>query len=103
MFKKEDLIALAKYLSIVSHTKGRIRLRVSPSIIKEADNFDKSILDTLPQKIEGIKDLKVNMLIGSVTISYDAEVFNPQIWDEMIKGELSDELLERLQDLIKEA
>ncbi len=102
MATKDDLVSLAKYLSIVHHTVGRIRLRVSPSIFSEVKKFDENDLKDLPLKIKGIKDIKLNKLIGSLTISYDADVFKPQIWDELLAGNISDEILENLSKMIKE-
>ncbi|PID47875.1 MAG: hypothetical protein CR967_02690 [Proteobacteria bacterium] len=103
MLKKEDLIALAKHLNIIHHSKGRIRVRVSPSIKKEQDRFDKQMLESFPKQIKGIKDYKINKLIGSITINYDSEIFEPRIWDELIAGNISDGMIEKIENIIKEA
>ncbi len=102
MIKKEDLVALSKYLKIVHHSKGRLRVRVSLAIKKEAHRLDEDFLKNFPKEIKGIKDVKVNKLIGSITINYDPDIFEPQVWEDLIGGNISDELMERLENLIKE-
>lgn len=102
MVTKEDLISLAKYLSIIHHSKNRIRLRVNPSIKKEESNLDTNMIDLLPKQIDGIKDIKINKLIGSITINYDANIFNPNVWEELVAGNISEELMQKLQNLIKD-
>lgn len=103
MVTKDDLLRLAKYVSIVHHSKGRIRLRVSLSIKKEADNFDVDRLQqSFSKDIEGIKSVKINKLIGSITICYDEDIFPYSTWEELIAGDVSDELMQKIQSLIKE-
>lgn len=101
--KKEELVELAKYLSIISHASGRIRFRVSPKIKQKADEFkDVNIEDAT--NIDGIKSVKVNKLIGSITIAYEPNIFPSQMWDELVDGKIDDEFLAKLDKLLgKEA
>lgn len=103
MIKKEDLVKLASYVSIIHHTKGRIRLRVSPSIKKEAQNFDADMIKNFPKEIDGIKNVKINKLIGSITINYDEEVFAFSTWEDLVSGNINDELMQSIEKLIKDA
>lgn len=103
MVTKEDLLKLANYVSIVHHSKGRIRLRVSPSIKKEADNFDASLLESFPKDIDGIKDIKLNKIIGSITINYDENIFNFSTWEDLVAGKADEEMMQKINSLIKEA
>lgn len=103
MVTKEDLLKLAKYVSIIHHSSGRIRLRVSPSIKKEAESFDEGLLKSFPDEIDGIKSIKVNKLIGSITISYDEDIFPSSMWEDLVAGKANKDLLEKIQSLIKEA
>lgn len=99
MITIQDLIHLAKYFSIISHSDGRIRLRISSSIKKEADNFDANIMDYL-KDIDGIADVKLKKLIGSVTISYDKDIFAPKLWEKLISNTLENEDKQYLEKLI---
>ncbi len=103
MIEKDDLVRLAQYLSIVHHTKGRIRLRVSPSIKKEAQNFDSNTIENFPKEINGIKNVKINKLIGSITINYDENVFPFQTWEKLVRADIDDEILQTIDKLIKDA
>lgn len=100
MITKEDLVSLAKYLSIIHHSKNRIRLRVSPSIKSEA--YDISMIDSLATQVDGIKDIKINKIIGSITINYDSNIFGANVWEELVSGNISEELMQKIQNLIKD-
>lgn len=63
------LTSIAPFLSTISHTKGRLRVRVSPKI-KQLELPVSGIEDRV-KNIDGIKNVKFNKLIGSVTIEYD--------------------------------
>ncbi len=102
MIEKEKLQRLSKYLSIVHHSKNRIRLRVSLAITKEANDISLNVIDELPKKIDGINDIKINKLIGSITINYDSSVFASKLWDELVSGEFSDELLSKFDTILKD-
>lgn len=99
MVKIDDLLNFAPYLSIVHHTKGRVRLRAS-SKIQNVQGVGVDFLYDLPKHIQGIKTIKLNKLIGSITISYDEDVFKPSLWEELLKGNVSDELKEDLNALL---
>lgn len=101
MVTKEDLIGLTKYLSIIHHTPNRIRVRISSSIKDEADKYDKEMLDSLPKSIDGIKNVKVNKLVGSITINYDENIFPFDMWENLIAGDINEELMQTLQSLME--
>lgn len=102
MVEKQDLQRLTKYLSIVHHSKNRIRLRASLAIKKEASDIDLNLINDLPSKIEGIKEVKINKLIGSITISYDSTIFPPNLWEELVSGDFSNELVDKFSKILKE-
>lgn len=102
MIKTEDLIKIARYFSIIAHTPGRLRVRVNPKIKEENGNITINDIEDLPNRIDGIKSIKVKKIIGSVTIIYDHNIFAPRLWEDLIKNENLDELLELINKLAKE-
>lgn len=102
MIEAKDIVNIAKYFRIVSHTKGRIRLRVNPKIKSEAKGISLTDIEDLPNKINGINSIKINKIIASITITYDALVFAPKLWEDLIKGENLEELTSMINDLAKE-
>ena len=93
---------LASYCSKIHHIKGRIRVRVSPKIKEQQGNVSLQDIEELPQKIEGIKKIKINKIVGSVTIEYDPEIFEERLWDDLISGRNSDEVAQIIKKLQKE-
>ncbi len=103
MITAEKLIELAQYFTIIHHIKGRIRIRVS-SKIKEQQNNDVTLRDieNLPQIIEGINKIKINKMVGSITVEYDHEIFKKELWDNLVEGKNLDEVTEIINNLYKE-
>jgi len=98
----EKLVDLASYFTIIHHTRGRIRVRVSPKIKEQGENVSIADIEDLPQKIDGIKKIKINKLVGSITIEYNDEIFKKELWDDLIEGENLDEIVQILNKLYKE-
>lgn len=70
MDKIDYLIRLRQYLKIIHHTKGRIRLDINLGIKKEKDLLEQDFnLD-----IKGIQEVKVNKILGKITINYDKDI-----------------------------
>jgi hypothetical protein len=70
----EELLAVKKYVSVVHHVEGRIRLKVDPAIMK--DPVSKR-LEEISASIPGVLDKLVNMLARSVVLRYDPAVIHP--------------------------
>ena len=100
--KSEDIVRIASYMSIIHHTKGRLRVRVSPEIKNEARSVTLEDIETLPSKIDGIEKLKINKLMGSITIIYDYEVFPYELWEDLIAGNNIEDITEKINNLYKE-
>ena len=98
----QKIVEIASYFTVISHTKGRLRVRVNPKIKDEVSDVSLSDIETLPTKINGIKKIKINKLIASVTIEYNNEVFPKEKWDDLINGENIDEVVEIIENLKKE-
>ena len=102
MINSEDIIKIAKYFTIIAHTPGRLRVRVNPKIKEEGGNLTLKDIEDIPNKIDGIKTIKINKIIASITITYDASIFSPKLWEDLIKNENIDELTLLINKLAKE-
>ncbi len=98
----EKLVELGRYFSIVHQIKGRLRVRVNPKIKSHGETVCIEDIEALPQKIEGIKSLKINKIVGSVTIEYDPTLFPDHLWSNLLKGENLEEIIAVLTKLSKE-
>jgi hypothetical protein len=97
------ILEMSAYLSKIHHVKGRIRVRVNPKIKEQAANIGLSDIESLPQKIEGIKAIKINKAIGSITVTYDNAVFPYELWEDLLSGQNTQAIAEVLNSLVKEA
>jgi hypothetical protein len=102
LIKSEDILKIASYFSIIAHTPGRLRVRVNPKIVGEASNISLKDIEDLPNKIAGIKEIKINKIIASVTIIYEAKIFKPSLWEDLIKQQNIDEISTLINNLAKE-
>ena len=98
----QKIVEIASYFTVISHTKGRLRVRVNPKIKDEVSDVSLSDIETLPNKINGIEKIKINKIIASVTIEYQNEIFPKDKWDDLINGENIDEVVEIIENLKKE-
>lgn len=102
MVNTEDIIKIAKYFSVIAHTKGRLRVRVSSKIKKENSSITIEDIENIPKKIDGIISIKVKKIIGSVTIMYDPSIFPSSLWDDLIAGNNLEEITILINNLAKE-
>lgn len=98
----EKLIELGTYFSIVHHIKGRIRLRVSPKIKEHRHHVGIEDIEALPARIEGIKSIKINKVVGSLTVEYDHAIFPDRLWENLVAGKELDEIVSIIDQLAKE-
>lgn len=102
MVNTEDIIKIAKYFSVIAHTSGRLRVRVSSKIKKENSSITIEDIENIPKKINGIISIKVKKIIGSVTIMYDPSIFPSSLWDDLISGNNLEEITLLINNLAKE-
>ena len=102
MITTEDIIKIADFFTIIAHTPGRLRVRVNPKITQSAGNITLKDIENLPNKIDGIENIKINKIIASVTIVYNPLIFKPKLWEDLIKKENLDEIEILINNLIKE-
>ena len=98
----QDIVTIASYFTVISHVKGRLRARVNPKITDEVNNISLNDIEQLPNKIDGLKKIKINKVVASVTIEYDNNIFPKEIWDDLLNGENIDEVVSIITKLQKE-
>ncbi len=50
MINSETIIRISSYFTIIAHTPGRLRVRVNPKIVNEAQNISLDDITNLPKK-----------------------------------------------------
>lgn len=103
MVDTQKLLEIASYLSIIHHIKGRIRVRVNPKIKEQGKNISIKDIEDIANKINGIKKIKINKVVGSITVEYDHIIFPDQLWKDMIEGENLEDIVKRINELSQEA
>ncbi len=98
----EDIARITSHMSIIHHTKGRLRVRVSSKIKDENEEVSIKDIEALSEKIDGIKKIKINKLLGSITVLYDHEIFSYEIWEDLIAGEKHEDAVKKINTLYKE-
>jgi hypothetical protein len=58
MINSETIIRISSYFTIIAHTPGRLRVRVNPKIVNEAQNISLDDITNLPKKYLVLKILK---------------------------------------------
>lgn len=82
-----SLLGLRRHLSIVHHLPGRIRLRLGPSLWGNASQFDQGRFQGLLDRLEGIRDVRVNKAVATVIIEYDPQRVPPGDWETLVRGD----------------
>lgn len=103
-FTREDIEKFASFFHLIHHSPGRIRLRVSEKLKNMLLSDDAQKILNFFDEIKAlpmIKGIKLNKVIGSVTIEYDSKVFAPNLWEVWLSGENSACVYEHIQDIIK--
>ncbi|MDR1460063.1 MAG: hypothetical protein LBI78_00255 [Campylobacteraceae bacterium] len=104
---KEQVLQVSKYLSILHHTKERIRISISPKIKEMQKEFEKLNISInkakeIAGKIEGIKEFKLIALMGTITILYDENIFPFYMLEDFAEGENSEQVTAFINKVIKE-
>lgn len=103
MISSQQLVDLSSYLSLIHHVKGRIRVRVSPKVKElNASGITLEDVEKIPQSIQGIKKVKINKIVGSITIEYDASVFPYELWEDLLHQRNLEKITEMINQLSKD-
>lgn len=107
--KVEDFLKIIEHCTLVHHIKGRLRVRVSHNIKDEIKNLGMNLddfkdldFDDVIKNIDGINKIKLNKLVGSITIEYDNNILPKKMWDDALNGENLDTLVANINKKIKD-
>jgi hypothetical protein len=104
MIESKEIINLVSYFTKIHHIKGRLRVRVNPAIVKDVSGISLSDIERISTQISGIKNIKINPVVASVIIEYDDDIFNFQLWEELLNGkniEFITSEINKLSDKVK--
>ncbi|MEA1899546.1 MAG: hypothetical protein U9N47_02075 [Thermodesulfobacteriota bacterium] len=96
------LILLLEEAEIAHHIPGRIRLRFNHSIVSKlpkVNGIEKEI-QKIANQIEAIKNIRLNLFAGSVVVQYDADLFSPDFWQEVVGEKDVEQLKEKARTLL---
>lgn len=77
-------IDLRQCLKIAHHIPGRLRLRASLSAATKNLQISPDAIVALLTSLDGVKDVRLNKLAGSATISYDQKKLPPDFWPALL-------------------
>lgn len=109
----DEALTILKYLHIVHHIRGRIRLKADPAILydpffkKAAGAVTEEQINRIGTSLPGVIDTRVNLRARSMIIRYDPQTISPQELEALVSAkdeEVSREILEkyRVSKLVKE-
>lgn len=103
-FTEDEVKRFASFFHLIHHSPGRIRLRASKELKNALAEFgENKLLEgfEMIKNLPVVKDIKINKIIGSVTIEYDSKSFEPSLWELWLSQKESRAVYERLQEVIK--
>ncbi|MGP1562022.1 MAG: hypothetical protein ACTTIC_08055 [Helicobacteraceae bacterium] len=103
MIQASDVIRLSRFFSPISHTKGRLRMKVSLAILSEANAFSMRDIETLSERFNGVENIKINPLFQTVTINYNHELIPFDLWEDLLHQNNLESVETRLKDLERSA
>ena len=95
----DTLLALRGHVHVAHHVPGRIRLRITPTLVKSAWRVDRDRIEQALRSIRGIGGVRINPAAGSVVVEYVPSRVAPETWDVLLTGD-EGEARERLQSLL---
>lgn len=88
MSPTEGLIKMVPYFSSIHHSPGRLRVRIDAGIVRDAPGVSFAAVAELPERVDGLKQIKINKVMGTATILYDPRRLPPEAWEALLAGEL---------------
>lgn len=103
-FTEDEVKQFASFFHLIHHSPGRIRLRASKELKNALAEFgENKLLEgfEMIKNLPVVKGIKINKIIGSVTIEYDSKSFEPSLWELWLSQKESRAVYKRLQEVIK--
>ncbi|MFO8004285.1 HMA2 domain-containing protein [Thioalkalivibrio sp.] len=83
----DTLLAMRGHVHVAHHVPGRIRLRIAPTLVKNAWRVDRNRIEQALRSIRGIGGVRVNPAAGSVVVEYLPSRVAPETWDVLLNGD----------------
>ncbi|PIE68468.1 MAG: hypothetical protein CSA21_07325 [Deltaproteobacteria bacterium] len=84
----DEFLDNIRYLKVVHHVPGRIRVKASLAGIMKFAGVDQQAMKEVIARIPGIRDYRLNKKAFSVVIEYDTEKLAFELWEKI--GRLSE-------------
>jgi hypothetical protein len=102
----QDIKRLSSYLSLIHHTSGRLRVKISPKIMEMKEvakdlNLNAKSAQKIVSTIKGVKEFKLNPIMGTITILYDNDIFKNKFFEDIIEGENCEQNAIFINNIIK--
>jgi hypothetical protein len=94
-----DLLLIAPHTEIVHHIPGRIRLRLKRSGLDVIAKID---VESLMRGVPGIRSLRINPVVGSLTLEYDQKRLSYSLWEKLGALRNRPELRDQVEALLKD-
>lgn len=78
---------LRRYITIVHHVPGRIRLKLSLTALAHLPKVDPAPFVDLVARVKGVKETRVNKSALSVVVEYDPQAIPAPLWERLLKAE----------------
>ncbi len=78
---------LRRYIMIVHHVPGRIRLKLSLTALAHLPKADPAPFIDLVARVKGVKDTRVNASALSVIVEYDPQAIAAPVWERLLKAD----------------
>lgn len=95
----DTLLGLRAHVNIAHHVRGRIRLRIAPTLTRNTAQVDRKQIEQALRAIGGIDAVRVNPVAGSVVVEYAPDRIPPDTWVALLKGDREEARI-RLQSLL---
>ena len=86
LFDQETLRRFSRHVTVAHHVPGRVRFKFNPTIVKEVGEEAINEMKTFDKRLKGIREVKLNKLARSVTITYDKSVLEPAFFEGLAAG-----------------
>ncbi len=95
----DTLLALRGHLQTAHHVRGRIRMRIGPTLVRDLGRLDTHSIKRALKSIRGIDSVRLNPAAGSVVVEYAPATIPPDTWRLLLEGD-PEEARKHLQALL---
>ncbi|WP_306591638.1 hypothetical protein [Geothrix sp. 21YS21S-4] len=80
------LMKARRYLDIAHHVRGRIRITFDFEILALGRTVDLPSLRAAFERIHGVRNVRWNLMAGSLVVEYDPALLLPAWWETLVHG-----------------